>query len=220
MKWRAASFMVLFLALAAFPAQAQRQPWYENGPINGEYAAQQIGGYYCFGCMVSDTFYNTDWGVARSFYFGAWEWPGDVLTSVQWSITDGWFGSGHVYGQGTATGGNLSDGFLFNNQYGYEVHNIFVYLSAVPISWYRTYVLNLWNAQTSSGNPVYWDENSGIGCSSPGCPSRARAILPVQLGPNTIQTSDVPSESFIIYLNDCSERESPCSSAPESGGCR
>ena len=36
-----------------------------------------------------------------------------------------------------------------------------------------TYYLNLQNAVTSQGNPLYWDENDGAGCNSPGCPSLA-----------------------------------------------
>lgn len=33
------------------------------------------------------------------------------------------------------------------------------------------YWLNLQNAVVTNGDPLYWDENSGIGCTSPGCPS-------------------------------------------------
>ena len=35
------------------------------------------------------------------------------------------------------------------------------------------YWISLTNANVPSGDPVYWDENSGIGCQSPGCPSQA-----------------------------------------------
>ncbi|HUI84843.1 MAG TPA: PEP-CTERM sorting domain-containing protein [Candidatus Binatia bacterium] len=43
------------------------------------------------------------------------------------------------------------------------------------------------NAVSAFGDPVYWDENSGIGCHSPGCPSQAGPPL----------GSD-PSEAFTI----------------------
>ena len=41
-----------------------------------------------------------------------------------------------------------------------------------------TYWLNLENAVVPSGDPVYWDENSGVGCTGDdgkggGCPSQA-----------------------------------------------
>ena len=36
-----------------------------------------------------------------------------------------------------------------------------------------TYWLNLQNASVPSGDAVYWDENTGLGCQSPGCPSQA-----------------------------------------------
>ena len=44
------------------------------------------------------------------------------------------------------------------------------------------------NAILPSGDPVYWDENSGVGCQSPGCPSQAQA--------NTVGT--IPSEAFTL----------------------
>jgi hypothetical protein len=46
----------------------------------------------------------------------------------------------------------------------------------------------LQNAVTQQGSPLYWDENSGVGCSSPGCPSLAAE--------NSVGT--IPSESFDI----------------------
>jgi hypothetical protein len=52
-----------------------------------------------------------------------------------------------------------------------------------------TYWLTLQNAVTQTGDPVYWDENSGTGCTSPGCPSLAES--------NNAGT--IPSESFTIY---------------------
>lgn len=51
-----------------------------------------------------------------------------------------------------------------------------------------TYWLNLENGVVPSGDPVYWDENSGIGCTSPGCPSEASN--------NSVGT--MPSEAFTI----------------------
>jgi hypothetical protein len=51
-----------------------------------------------------------------------------------------------------------------------------------------TFFLNLMNAATAEGNPVYWDENSGVGCHSQGCPSVAY--------PDFFES--IPSEAFTI----------------------
>ena len=48
----------------------------------------------------------------------------------------------------------------------------------VSLSAGQTYWLNLQNATVPSGDPVYWDENDGVGCGGDdgkggGCPSEA-----------------------------------------------
>jgi len=55
-----------------------------------------------------------------------------------------------------------------------------------------TSYLNLQNAVVGSGDPVYWDENSGIGCHSQGCPSQAYQ--------NSVGT--IPSEAFDVVGNN------------------
>ena len=59
-----------------------------------------------------------------------------------------------------------------------------------------TYWVNLQNAVVADGDPVYWDENDGIGCSSPGCPS-------LGLGNNCIDPGYqcVGSEAFTLSGN-------------------
>ena len=51
-----------------------------------------------------------------------------------------------------------------------------------------TYWVNLFNASVPSGDPVYWDENSGQGCHSTGCPSQAYESA----------VGTIPSESFDV----------------------
>ena len=157
MKLRIASLAILCLALAAIPAWAQ---WsYDNGPINGTTDAWTIN----FGYIVSDTFVAGG-STVTGFSFGVWEFPGDVLSSVDWSITSGENG-GTVFGSGTASGSEPDR----------QVH------LHQPV-WLRhrhdhgdgperdrdvsgtTYWLNLQNAAVPSGDPVFWDENSGAGC--------------------------------------------------------
>jgi hypothetical protein len=90
------------LALAAIPTSAQ--VLYENGPINGTVDGWAIvSGYLC--CLVTDSFALAADSTVTGFQFGAWEFPGDTMTSVDWSITSqGNFGT--VYGSGTASGAN------------------------------------------------------------------------------------------------------------------
>lgn len=171
MTTRINSLAILCLALAAVPASAQ--VLYDNGPINGTVDAWTIN----FGFVIGDSFTLLNSSTVGGFNFGAWETAGDVLTSVDWSITSLPVG-GMVYGSGTASGKNLTDQFISLNQYGYDIDMITVTGLNVPLSFVPTYWLNLQNAVSTGGNPVYWDENSGIGCKGDngmggGCPSEA-----------------------------------------------
>ena len=150
---------------------------YENGPVNGTTDAWTIN----FGYVVSDSFTG---GPVTGFDIWVWELPGDTMTSVDWSITSGPNG-GTVYGSGTAS---VTDTFISTNQYGYNIDKISA--SGLNSSSGGTW-LNLFNAVVPSGDPVYWDENSGAGCHSSGCPSQA-----VESALGTI-----PSEAFDIFGN-------------------
>ncbi len=186
MKLHIVLLTILCLALASTPAWAA--PWtYDNGPINGTVSAWTINS----GFVVSDTFYAG--GTTTGFSFGAWEALGDSLTSVDWSITTAANG-GTTIGSGTAStsGGTLTDQHLFGNSQGYVVSLITVTGLNVTTASDTTYWLNLFNATVPSGDPVYWDENSGTGCGGSGgganCPS---------LGYDNAVGS-IPSESFSV----------------------
>jgi PEP-CTERM motif len=166
--------------LAMFPASAQ--VLYENGPINGT----TNGWIFDFGFTVSDSFTLLNNSTVGGFEFGAWEYPGDVLSSVDWSITSQENG-GTVYGSGTASGNNLTDKFISTNQSGFDIDEITVAGLNVGLNG-GTYWLNLLDAQDPRGDPTYWDENSGAGCMSNGCPSKAYEF----------DIGTVPSESFTI----------------------
>ena len=175
MKLRMASLILLCLALASTPAWAD----YNNGPINGNIDAWTIN----FGFIVSDTF-EADSSQVDGFMFGAREFPGDTTVTVDWSITSGENG-GQVLGSGTA---NVLDQFISVNAFGYDIDLISVTGLHVPTVLSTQYWLNLQNAVTKDGEIVFWDENSGIGCTSPGCPSIASE--------NTL--GSIPSEAFTI----------------------
>ncbi len=189
MKLRMASLTILCLVLAA-PAWAQ--VLYDDGPINGTNDAWTIN----FGFVVGDTFTLLNNSTVGGFNFGVWEYPGDVLTSVQWSVTQ-YFDSGTVYGSGVASGKNLTDQFISSNQYGFDVDKVTVTGLNVSLSAGQTYWLNLQNATVPSGDPVYWDENDGVGCGGDdgkggGCPSEADWTGCIKLQGNC------PPESFDI----------------------
>jgi len=94
------------------------------------------------------------------------------MLSVDWSITSSENG-GTVFGSGTASGNNLTDKFLSANQFGYYINEITVTGLNASVTSGTTYWLNLQNAVIQTGDPVFWDENSGVGCMSKGCPSLA-----------------------------------------------
>jgi PEP-CTERM motif len=188
MKLHLVLLSIFCLALAGMPAWAQ---WsYDNGPINGTVFGWTID----FGYVVSDTFYAG--GPTTGFAFGAWEIPGDSLTSVDWSVTTADNG-GTTIGSGTAStsggkGGTLTDQFQFANSQGYFVDLITVTGLNVSTTSGTTYWLNLFNATVPSGDPVYWDQNSGVGCGGSGgganCPSSA----------SQLSVGTIASEAFTI----------------------
>jgi uncharacterized repeat protein (TIGR03803 family) len=158
---------------------------YENGPVNGTTDAWTIN----FGYIVSDTFVpNGSNGGGFDIY--VWEFPGDKVTSVDWSVTSAPNG-GTIYGSGTVSGSSLTDKFISTNQFGYDIDEISAINLNMNVTQGNTYWFNVFNAVVPSGNPVFWDENSGKGCNSPGCPSRA-----VESSVGTI-----PSEAFDITGN-------------------
>ena len=194
MKLRIASLVVICLALASFPAWAQN--WtYDNGPINGTTDAWTIN----FGYIVSDT-YVSDGSTVSGFSFGVWEFPGDTMSSVGWSITSQENG-GTVFGSGVASGSSLTDKFISTNQYGYNIDTITATGLNVAQTSGTLYWLNLYNAAVPSGDPVFWDENSGVGCKGGGCPSSASesAVGTIAGEAFTIFGTAFPEPSILWY---------------------
>jgi hypothetical protein len=136
---------------------------YCNGTgINGNVDAWTIN----FGYVVSDSF-TVGAGTVTGADFGVWLFPGDTVTGIGWSVTSAANG-GTVYGSGTAApvlgpadecGGGSCD--LLLNNYGYDIQSLeFSFPGGINLAG-GTYWLNLQNAAVPSGDPVYWDENSG-----------------------------------------------------------
>ena len=138
---------------------------YENGPINGQVDAWTIN----FGFIVGDSFTISSGTTAiNGFSFGAWLIPGDTLTSVEAEINSEPFLSGTQYFDQQVS---LTASGCFANQYGYDVCTETASFNGPTLS-NGTYWLSLDNAVVPSGDPVYWDENSGVGCHSQGCPAQ------------------------------------------------
>ncbi|MGC2109266.1 MAG: PEP-CTERM sorting domain-containing protein [Candidatus Korobacteraceae bacterium] len=199
MKLRIASLSLLFLCLIwVVPAFADS---YDNGPVNGQVDAWTIN----FGFSVSNSLRCCRPGAPDAITgldFYAWVIPGDTISNVEVQ-----FGS-------TPFGNDLFDGVVSltqsdctSNQYGYNVCNESGSFSGPSINgnaW-----LTLSNATVPSGDPVYWDENSGVGCMSGGCPSQAQE--------NTVGT--IPSEAFTVLAatSTSTSTSSTTGTTPEPG---
>jgi hypothetical protein len=160
------SLLALCLTLAAVPAMADI---YNNGPIDGNTDAWTINS----GFEVSDSF-TTSGGSVTGLQFGAWLLPGDTLTSAEVSITSQEFG-GTTFFDGTV---NFSASNCVGNSLGATVCTETGAFNTTLAA--GTYWLNLQNASVPSGDPVYWDENSG--------PSAA----------SQSSVGTIPSESFTV----------------------
>ncbi len=174
-------FVSLVLAIAlAVPAVSQTEI-YDNGPINGTIDAWTIN----FGFAVSDSFTVSGGNSAvTGLPFGSFMLPGDILTSVELSITSSEFGGTSYFDQVVS----ITQSDCISNQYGYNICHQNATFNGPTLA-NGTYWLTLDNGTTNTGDPAYWDENSGVGCQSDGCPSSASE--------NSIGT--IPSESFTLY---------------------
>ena len=169
MKLRITSLLLLALCLAAVPAMAQTL--YTNGPINGTTDAWSIN----FGFVVSDSFTLSSPSTVDQLMFGTFSFPGDLLQTAEVEITSAEFG-GTTYTDQVVS---FSQSNCHGNQYGFNVCTETGNLSPVNLA-AGTYWLNLDNAVVQTGDPIYWDENSG--------PSRA----------SESEVGTIPSESFTI----------------------
>ena len=189
MRRRPTFLSLLVLCVVALPAFAQND-LYDNGPTNGNVDAYTIN----FGFAVSDSFQLATTSTVNGLEFAAWLFPGDVLESVEVSITSGELG-GTTYFDGTVS---ITQGSCFANNFGFHVCNESGSFSGVNLN-AGTYWLNLQNAVVNTGDPIYWDENSG----------------PSQASEQSIGT--IPSESFTILGSTGTSTTSTNETTPEPG---
>jgi hypothetical protein len=192
MKTHSLSLILLTLAslmLVAAPAKAD-SVLYNNGGYDDDVDAWQING----GFVVSDTFTLTGSATVTGFQFNTWMLPHDVLTTAEFSITSNEMG-GTTYFDQTL---RFTQSQCVTNAYGYDACLESASLNGPTLN-AGTYWLILQNAAVSNGDPVYWDENSGEGCTSPGCPSQA----------SDNQYGTIPSESFTVLGNASTTGSTP-----------
>ena len=172
---------------------------YDNGRIDGNNDAWSIN----FGFIVSDTFTVSNgesFGMITGMSFGVWLLPGDSLEGAELSITSSPNSGTSYFDQNV----NFTQGSCTGNPYGYNVCTASTSFNGPSLN-PGTYWVNLQNADVTSFGPAYWDENSGVGCRSEGCPSQAEQ--------NDVGT--IPSESFTILGEDncISPEEKPATAA-------
>jgi hypothetical protein len=175
------SLLVLF-ALLLITTATSAQTLYENGPVNGQVTAWTINEGFALG---NTFFISNPNSTVTGLAFGVWLTPGDVLQSAEVSITSDVLGGTTYFDQDvtfTASG-------CFENTFSYQVCTETGLFNGPTLN-SGTYWVNLQNAITADGNPAYWDQNGGVGCNSPGCPS---------IGSNGgIMEATIPSEAFSV----------------------
>lgn len=172
--------LVVCLATMSVPVLAQNIV-YENGPING----QDLGWTINFGFIVGDSFTvaNSSSNI-NGVSFGAWLFPGDVLTSAEvWINSSSGLGGTTYFDQVV----NFAASNCFMNGEGFNICAETATFDGPTLD-RGTYWLSLGNASVPSGDPVYWDNNAGVGCHSLGCPSQTWANL----------EGTLPSEAFSV----------------------
>jgi len=153
---------------------------YDNGPLNGELNAYN----FTTGLVVSDTFtVSKNNPTINGISIWAWRFPSDHNPTAEVTITSQANG-GTVYFDQT---GPLDESNCYADGFGFTICQDTGTWTNGPVLPNGTYWINLKNASFPSGNQVYWDMNSGVGCNSPGCPSQAQDIL-----------GTIPSETFTI----------------------
>ena len=180
MSWRARSLSFATM-VAALSLPASADVLYENGPIRADQEAWTIN----FGFIVSDSFtISSPNATVNGFQFGGWVIPGDVIESVELSITSSEFGGTTYFDRQVS----LIQSDCEGNHLGLLTCLETASFGDVNLA-EGTYWVNLQNAVVNNNNdPAYWDENTGIGCHSEGCPSQA----------SESSVGTIPSESFTI----------------------
>jgi hypothetical protein len=153
-------FLSLVGALAVVPASADTTLYDNTGPTS-----KGLHGYFGYTINlpweIADSFTLASNSTLTSVNFLAWLTAGDAMTNVDWSITEYAFGyaiGGNIYGSETAS---LTDTYTGTQLYGSEdLDQESFSLPGLSLA-AGTYYLQLQNAVTGYGNPLYWDASNG-----------------------------------------------------------
>jgi hypothetical protein len=172
---------------------SQDQVVYDNGPSTYTADAWTInfGGF-----SVTDSLGVSSSSTADAAAFVLWLSPGDTAPAVDLWIGTSPFANDVASFSGLASTGSTN---LGSNQYGFNVEQDSYSFSGVNLNAGTTYWVTLQNANVPSGDPVYWDENSG--------PSMAQE--------NELGT--IPSESFSILGGTTTTTAIPCFDDQQQG---
>jgi hypothetical protein len=186
------------LCLTLAVSSASAQILYDNGPVNGETDAWTINYHY----VVTDSFTLTaPTNNVQQLQFWAWLTPGDTAMSVEALITTQTLGGNTLFDQVL----NLTQSNCFVNHTS-PSFDVCLETTSLSVQLGRgTDWLQLKNALATNGDPMYWDENSGLGCGGNdgqggGCRSLAYE--------NFVGT--IPSEAFTL--------DGPSGTLPEPSG--
>jgi hypothetical protein len=182
--------VLLLLSLATVSAVAQSD-LYDNGPINGGLGAWTLN----FGFAVSDNFTLSSPATVDELQFGSHMFPGDVLESAEVSITSQEFGGTSYFDQNV----NFTASACFNNDYGFVVCTQTGSLNGPQLN-AGTYWLTLQNAVTNTGDPVYWDENSGPSLASENSIGTIPSESFTLLGTSSTGTGSTPEPSALVLF--------------------
>jgi PEP-CTERM motif len=136
-------------ALASTAAQATQL--YTNGPINGELDAMSIN----FGFATSNSFTLSTTAVVTGVDFGAWVFPGNNMSTVDWAITTA--SDSFPDGPAAAVSGNL----LFANAHGLDVYQDSFSITPTYLAAGNYYLVLQKAFVPSTGDSAYWDQNNG-----------------------------------------------------------
>jgi hypothetical protein len=126
--------------------------------------------------------------------FAAWLFPGDVLQTAEVDITSSEFGGTTYFDQIV----NFTAGACFSNG-GFNVCNETGTFSGVNMN-AGTYWLNLGSAVVPSGDPVYWDQNSGPSIASENTLGTLTSESFTILGASGSPTGTTPEPSTLILF--------------------
>jgi hypothetical protein len=148
--------LATILCLMTAPASADIL--WNNGPINGTLTGYGIN----LGSQVADSFLLLSDSTLTGANFGVWAFPGDVPSTVDWSIWNGGGpgGGGSKIDFGTgASLTNLDDGL---SAFGFQLWTSSFSMPSIALG-AGTYWLELENATLGNGahDFLFWDQNNG-----------------------------------------------------------